>query len=92
MPIVNRSQPSRRRARRANGTIEHLLEPQYHGNPISDKGSLVTIDWGFDIAAFLARESGLTIVIVDVDDISRGIRAAYNEVIVVQKLSAPIDI
>ena len=44
------------------------------------------------MAAFLARESGLTVVIVDIDDISRGIHAAYNEIIVAQKLSAPIDI
>jgi SAM-dependent methyltransferase len=33
---------SRQRAREVDGQIEHLLPPQYHGNPISELGSLVT--------------------------------------------------
>jgi SAM-dependent methyltransferase len=31
-----------------NGTIEHLYEEQYHGNPIGDGRSLVTWDYGND--------------------------------------------
>lgn len=30
-----------------------MLPPVYHGNPISEKGSLVTYDWGDDIALFI---------------------------------------
>lgn len=89
VPIVRGSAPSRRRARLVDGRVEHLLEPQYHGNPMSAEGSLVCVDWGYDIAAFLAREFGLVVTIVNIDDLSRGIRAAYNEVIVAQKLEAP---
>lgn len=29
------------RARLSNGQIEHLMEPEYHGNPMSENGSLV---------------------------------------------------
>jgi SAM-dependent methyltransferase len=89
VPIVMGSAPSRRRARLVNGRIENLLEPQYHINPMSEQGSLVCVDWGYDIAAFLTQESGLVVTIVNIDDPSRGIRAAYNEVIVAQKLKAP---
>jgi SAM-dependent methyltransferase len=34
VPIVNRTRPSIRRARMEKGEITHLLEAQYHGNPI----------------------------------------------------------
>ena len=34
------------RAQLNKGVIEHIKEPIYHGNPIDEKGSLVTFDWG----------------------------------------------
>jgi len=37
------------RALLKNGAIEHLLPPVYHGNPMSEKGSLVFTDFGWDI-------------------------------------------
>lgn len=37
------------RARLVAGTIEHLLSPQYHGNPVSPEGSLVFQDFGWDL-------------------------------------------
>jgi SAM-dependent methyltransferase len=92
VPIVRGSEPSRRRARLVDRRIQHLLEPQYHGNPVSAEGSLVCIDWGYDIATFLARESGLVVTIVYIDDIGRGIQAAYNEVLVAQKLGISLDL
>lgn len=39
------------------GEIEFLKEPIYHGNPLSDKGSLVFTDFGWDIFE-IARKSG----------------------------------
>jgi len=32
-----------------NGELECLLPEQYHGNPVSEKGSLVFYDFGWDI-------------------------------------------
>ena len=33
----------------AGGGVEHLLAPQYHGNPVSSEGSLVFHDFGWDL-------------------------------------------
>lgn len=37
------------RARREGGAIVHLEEPRYHGNPVSDEGSLVYSDFGWEL-------------------------------------------
>lgn len=47
---------SRRRAVLKNGQVEHLLEPVFHGNPISPDGALVFNDFGWD---FVEEASGL---------------------------------
>jgi SAM-dependent methyltransferase len=86
VPIVMGGEKSRRRARIDKSGIEHLLEPQYHGNPLSNDGSLVTIDWGNDIVDYLAAHSGLTVSQFNIDDLTKGIRAVYNEVLVCRKL------
>lgn len=39
---------TRVRARPVGDTIEHLLPPRYHGNPVSADGSLVFQDFGWD--------------------------------------------
>lgn len=86
VPLVNRHKPSSRRARlREDGEIEHLKPPVYHGNPISSEGSLVTVDWGFDICRYIHRASGLFTFIQSIDDLSFGIRAEINEVLVTVK-------
>ncbi len=43
--------PLRQRASlEADGTVRHVVEPpQYHGNPIDAKGSLVTYDYGYEV-------------------------------------------
>jgi SAM-dependent methyltransferase len=38
-----------RRAELRDGEVVELLEPQYHGNPVDEKGSLVFYDYGWDI-------------------------------------------
>ncbi len=37
------------RARIEDGRVRHHLEPVYHGNPVSRKGSLVFTDFGWDL-------------------------------------------
>jgi hypothetical protein len=91
VPIVNKAAPSVRRAgRRAEGSIEHLLEPVYHGNPMDPNGSLVTVDWGYDIADYWDAASGLSTTIWTIDDLSRGIQAEYIEVLVSRKGGVPL--
>ena len=90
VPIVNKEAPSVRRAgRRADGSVEHLLEPVFQGNPMDPNGSLVTIDWGYDIAAVWDAASGLTTTIFTIDDMGRGISAEYIEVLVSRKAGLP---
>lgn len=90
VPIVNKEKPSvRRAARRPDGGVDHLLEPVYHGNPMDPNGSLVTIDWGYDIAAYWDSVSGLSTTIWTIDDLGRGIQAEYIEVLVSRKGGLP---
>jgi SAM-dependent methyltransferase len=86
VPLVRKAEPSRIRAeRRADGDIGHLLPAEYHGNPVSPEGSLVTRDWGYDICDFVAAESDLSTTMVFIDNLSLGIRAEYIEVLVSRK-------
>ena len=85
-PLVNKDKPSQLRARIGkDGQISHLEPPVYHGNPISDKGSLVTMDWGYDICQTIFESCGLFTHLVYIDDLSMGIRAEYIEVLVTLK-------
>jgi SAM-dependent methyltransferase len=68
-----------------NGQIVHFRKPEYHGNPISADGSLVTTRWGYDICNFIARTTGLFTQIVFIDALEHGIRADLNEVLITRK-------
>lgn len=86
VPIVRKAAESRRRARLTDGGIvEHLEEPEYHGNPVDPEGSLVTMDWGYDILEYIQSTSGLGSQILMIDDIDRGIRAEFIEVVISRK-------
>ena len=60
--------------------------PEYHEGDFEGAGSLVTMHWGYDIVSWILEASGMPSVIFLVDDLSQGIRAALNEVIVSRKL------
>lgn len=49
VPFDISSLQTTRRAILDDGQLQHLLEPVYHGNPVSEKGSLVFYDFGWDI-------------------------------------------
>jgi SAM-dependent methyltransferase len=88
VPLVNKNSPSRVRAIRHNKEIIHLETEQYHGSPIGDGRSLVTVDWGYDICQHIFKACGLFTHIIHIDDISKGIRAEYIEVLVTVKPKA----
>lgn len=90
VPLVNKQQPSQVRAKLGDdGQILHLQPPVYHGNPISDQGSLVTVDWGFDMPHHIFNACGLFTHLIYIDDLSKGIRAEYIEVLVTVKPAGP---
>lgn len=86
-PLVNKNSPSTVCARlNSDGSIEHLLEkPEYHGNPISEEGSLVTKHWGFDITSFIFQSCGLFTEMIYIDSLDYGIKAEYIEVLITRK-------
>jgi SAM-dependent methyltransferase len=84
VPIVHRHRGSERRAALADGEVIYLREPQYHDNPVGS-GSLVTVDWGLDIADYLAEKSGCLTSIYMIDDRSQGIIGKQIEVVVTRK-------
>jgi hypothetical protein len=87
IPLVRKNEPTRFCASLApDGTVVHLVEPpEYHGNPISSEGSLVTVNWGYDITNFIFETSGLFTEIVFLDILECGIRTEYIEVLITRK-------
>ena len=82
-PLVNKGRPTQIAARRTkDGTVVHLIPPEYHGNPASPEGSLVTYRWGYDIVESIDRSTGLPTRIVIQDMLDLGIRADLIEVLV----------
>jgi SAM-dependent methyltransferase len=90
-PLVRKSEPTRFCARlRPDGIVVHLVQPpEYHGNPISAEGSLVTVHWGYDIADYIFKACGLFTQLVLIDNIELGIRAEYIEVLLTYKPLVP---
>jgi len=86
-PLVNKNSPTQWCARiRPDGTIQHLTNPpEYHGNPISTEGSLVTVHWGYDITNYIHDACGLFTEMVFIDALEFGIRAEYIEVLITRK-------
>lgn len=85
-PLVEKNSPSRVCATlNEHGEIVHLREPEYHGNPVSADGALVTRRWGYDIADFIAANSGLHTAIVHLEIPDQGIQAEYIEVLISRK-------
>lgn len=80
---------TRQRARQTRGRVEHLLEAQYHGNPIGDGRALVTWDYGDDFELYLWAWCRYPTVTYVVRDRQLGLDGEYLEVFVTRKITAP---
>ena len=89
VPLLYQDRPSIRRARMVGGEVKHLLSPVYHTDVLPTGGSLVTVDWGFDIAAFFARHGAMPTVVHHRSNPEQGIQGALTEVIASWKREAP---
>lgn len=82
-------QKTRARIKVENGQVVNVLPAIYHGNPISEKGSLVTYDWGYDIAEYIERSSGMKSEVIEFPQMKpnyrMGLDADFLEVIVSKK-------
>jgi hypothetical protein len=66
----------------AHGNIQHILAPDYHGNPADTSGSLVFREWGPDIVEFIQRESGLDTEMITLADRHHGLAGGFLDVLV----------
>lgn len=80
---VKKSYP---RARLAENGIEHLLEQQYHGNPVGDGRSLVTWDYGDDFEGLVFEWSNYPTTTYVTRDRNLGLDGEYLEVFVTRKI------
>jgi SAM-dependent methyltransferase len=68
VPLVNKARASEVRAKRdSDGSVVYLQPPEYHENPVSSKGSLVSTYWGYDICEFIFQASGLYTTVIYID-------------------------
>jgi SAM-dependent methyltransferase len=86
VPLVNKNNPTKIRSKLVDGQIKYLEPPVYHA-----ENTLVTFDWGFDICQYIFDACGLFTHIVTIDDLSKGIRAEFIEVLITikPKISSP---
>jgi len=92
-PILNKSNPSVCRARLNNdGTIQHIFPPEYHGNPMSGDGSLVTFHWGYDIADLIEKSVSDQAEIIHPTDPHMGIEAEYIEVVIQKRQNTTVKV
>ena len=86
VPLVNKQQSSEVCAKMMpDGKIKYLREPEYHKNPVSETGSLVTMRWGYDITDYIFESCGLFSDIIFIDNLDLGIRAEFIEVLITRK-------
>jgi SAM-dependent methyltransferase len=72
-----------------HGTLVHLLEAEYHGNPVGDGRALVTWDYGDDFEQYLWDWCNYPTVTYVTRDRSRGLDGEYLEVFVTRKVERP---
>jgi hypothetical protein len=76
---------SQHRADLIDGRIHHLMDPEYHVNPIDDKGSLVTWHYGVDFDDLVQKWSGYNTSSFIIRNRRRGIEGEYLDVFVTIK-------
>lgn len=68
-----------------DGSINYHFDPEYHGSPVDDKGSLVTYHYGYDLADLIAKWTPFDVEIRRFNRRGLGIVAEMTEVIVCYK-------
>ena len=74
------------RANAQDGEIKYLAEPEYHGNPIDDNGSLVITEWGWGIVDYIYKNANLTTTVLRIQDKHLGIDGEFVEVFISRKI------
>lgn len=75
----------RRALYRPDGTVEYYSPAEFHGNPVSDAGALVTFHYGYDLAQSIYQWAGLDTEVIRFHDHHHGIIGDFTEVYVATK-------
>jgi SAM-dependent methyltransferase len=89
VPVVRGFGASEGRASLTSEGVVHHLPEQYHGNPVDDGRSLVTVDWGYDIGTYLSAASGISFATMLIADMAIGIRDPNNTILIGTKAPLP---
>jgi SAM-dependent methyltransferase len=85
-PVYEGKATTERRAEYLPEGIRHIAEPEYHGNPISEDGALVTFHYGADLAdLILSWAPGCSVILLALNDPALGILGKFREVFVVTR-------
>lgn len=68
-----------------DGSRHDIREPEFHGNPVSAEGSIVTVDYGYDLHQALASWAPFDVRVYRFADRTHGILGEYTEVIVARR-------
>lgn len=85
VPIYKGLSITQQAARLVNGEVEHILPPEYHGNPVDDAGSLVTFRYGSDYAETIGRAAPFGVEIHSFHDARRGLLGEFLNVVICLK-------
>ena len=79
IPMVNKDKPTEKWSIKKNDEIIFLKEPDYHGNfPVS-------YHYGYDLCFLIHKWSKLNSIMISIDNLDNGIRAEFNEMIIMRK-------
>jgi hypothetical protein len=70
-----------------DGKVTHLETPEYHGNPVDNKGALVTVRYGQDIGELISKWAPFDVEIRRFNDKTHGIVGGFTDVIICRKRS-----
>jgi SAM-dependent methyltransferase len=73
---------TRRAERLADGSLEHFAPPEYHGDPISDQGSLVFFEYGYDLPDLVKQWCGRDTTVLRFVREDLGVIGEFTEVYV----------
>jgi SAM-dependent methyltransferase len=65
----------------ADGTRKDFKPPEIHGNPVSNEGSIVTVDWGYDLHQKIPEWASFDVRVYRFADQTHGVLGEYTEVI-----------
>jgi SAM-dependent methyltransferase len=70
------------RVRRSDSSLEYLVTPEYHGDPVNPDGALVTYDWGLDLPDRVAAVAGMWTTNFRLESRVHGLLGEFLEVFV----------